>query len=126
MERHHRLIESRATIELFQKMCDQRQQAAVKFEFTMRAEEDRRRDVVKHWLGSFNNDGELEQHRDRRGICAGSGEWLLKEDKFQDWFGLSFFATPMLWMTGIPGAGMHDEVPRSTSSMLTSLFYLPT
>jgi hypothetical protein len=39
------------------------------------------------------------------GICKGTGDWLLKEDKFTKWLDFGDSSTKVLWFKGIPGAG---------------------
>jgi hypothetical protein len=52
---------------------------------------------------------------------AGSGDWILKDEKVQNWIGLDTPVTSVLWLNGIPGAGMLDFL----SSFIRN-FYLLT
>lgn len=61
--------------------------------------------AVKQWLSSFDNLSEQERHQRQRAECPKSGRWLFQEESFDNWRNFNFCSTPMLWMTGIPGAG---------------------
>jgi hypothetical protein len=42
----------------------------------------------------------------RRQVCEGSGDWLLKDDTFTTWMDPGKKSSRLLWLQGIPGAGM--------------------
>jgi hypothetical protein len=50
----------------------------------------------------------LDHHnfRDIRNKYAGSGDWILKNEKVQDWMEHDTPVSSVLWLNGIPGAGM--------------------
>lgn len=63
----------------------------------------RRRTRVLHWLGSENAIERHEQACSKR--KEGTGEWLIKKQRFQQWFSPDQCIDPLLWLHGIPGAG---------------------
>ena len=40
-------------------------------------------------------------------LCKGTGNWLLRDDKFTQWLDPSTTTKKTLWLEGIPGAGEH-------------------
>lgn len=104
LKEHKRLIESRATIMQLQETIAIRKRVEAGFSDELKAEQDRQRDEAKAWLSGFDNSGEQSRYREAR-ICPGSGEWLLNDNKFENWHSFDFCTTPLLWLTGIPGAG---------------------
>jgi len=39
-------------------------------------------------------------------MCEGTGKWLLQENKFTQWLDQGNSTNKLLWLEGIPGAGM--------------------
>lgn len=105
MKRHQQLIESRANVMQLQEMKALRQKSDDEFASIAKAEDDRRRDIVRQWLAGFSNEKEQDRCRRLRKDCPGSGRWLIQSNRFQEWYSLSNWSTPVLWLTGIPGAG---------------------
>ena len=105
MKRHRGLIETRATIMEFQEMRALRENSELLHKSAVEAENDRRRDLVKQWLLGFCNENELERNLRVRVVASGSGRWLLEKSIFRGWFSPNLCSAPLLWLTGIPGAG---------------------
>jgi hypothetical protein len=49
---------------------------------------------------------EEELYRIRGRICEGTGRWLLRDDAFRKWLKDSEKPAKLIWIQGIPGAGM--------------------
>lgn len=49
-------------------------------------------------------DEELDRVRSQ--ICSGTGKWLIKDSAFRDWLDGTDKPTRILWLQGIPGAGL--------------------
>lgn len=72
-------------------------------------EEDERKQkclAVVAWLSaSANTIPDHEKFRRIRAESAGSGRWILQNDKVQNWREMDTPVSSMLWIHGIPGAG---------------------
>ena len=44
-----------------------------------------------------------------------SGKWILRHPYLKDWMDLTCTNIPVLWVNGIPGAGIHSQVSRTFS-----------
>ena len=44
-------------------------------------------------------------------LCDGTGKWLLRNDEFLKWLDPSNTTNGILWLSGIPGAGMLYHPP---------------
>ncbi|CAH0046236.1 unnamed protein product [Clonostachys solani] len=97
--------ESRASIMEFQEIRAVQQKADDQLALTEKAQEEAHRSSVKSWLSGFSNEGEQDCHRQVRSLCPGSGRWLFGNPCFQRWLDLNYCDTPLIWLTGIPGAG---------------------
>ncbi|KAK3321504.1 hypothetical protein B0T19DRAFT_374928 [Cercophora scortea] len=124
-----RLIENRASLTQFEKIRDLRASATRSFEQEQEGRESRQRDRVMQWLSPFNCVNEHERHRSKRSVCKDPGRWLLNNDKFKDWVSSDRSANPMLWLSGIPGAGktvlasvVVDEV-KNVPNATVAFFY---
>jgi hypothetical protein len=68
-------------------------------------ENQRCRDVIGQWLSAGNYEADQETYSDIRNEYPGTGQWLMEFDKFKAWFNPYFCTVPLLWLSGIPGAG---------------------
>lgn len=93
-----------------QEAISTRQQVENTFKHDLKVEHDRQHNEVRMWLSGFDNGDDHSRHRDAR-IHPASGHWLLTDHRFENWKSLDFCSTPLLWMTGIPGAGKPPVGP---------------
>ena len=105
MKQHRTLIESQAGIIEFEEVQRVRKLAEVEFRNARDADLDRRRSKVLQWLSPASSEIIQEGCEKARSEYLGTGQWLLKEDKFSKWFDPNFCSNPLLWLSGIPGAG---------------------
>jgi hypothetical protein len=72
-----------------------------------KVEEDRKYLAVLEWLSGANSTV-LDHYtfRGRRTEYAGSGDWILKHEKVQNWMEPDTPESSVLWINGIPGAGI--------------------
>jgi hypothetical protein len=105
MERHRLLVLESANFTQFQEIQSIRNNANNAFEREEKTNEDLRRLVVKQWLSAADWEAQQNRHRSARSICANAGGWLLEHPQFQKWFSPDYCTTPLLWLSGIPGAG---------------------
>lgn len=115
MRRNRRLIENRVTFAEFEEIQNHRQSAMNASGREKIARDDRCQAVVRQWLSAFPCDEELDRHRNTRSICPDSGRWLLENEKFKKWLNPDFCLSPLLWLSGIPGAGIHLYPPKFLS-----------
>ncbi|KAH7022148.1 hypothetical protein EDB80DRAFT_694105 [Ilyonectria destructans] len=103
MRRHRHLVESQASIVLFEETQTLRRLAEEKFQGLQNDYLRQRLPEVMRWLSPYNS--KLQHDKCTKDKFPGSGEWLLAERGFKNWFDPFFCSTPLLWLNGIPGAG---------------------
>lgn len=119
LERHRQLVDGSANLTQFLESQSLRNEENSKFERAAKDNEDERRRVVQEWLSPANCEIQQNHHRTKRSFCADAGRWLLEHVQFQKWFSPDKCATPLLWLSGIPGAGITGLSFRSRSGVLT-------
>lgn len=66
--------------------------------------------IVTTWLSATDVETEQAEHTKLRAEYPGTGRWLLDNPSFKDWFDPQIAMThPLLWLTGIPGAGNYSS-----------------
>ena len=103
LHRHKSLIESQATIVEYEVLLDLRARSQRQFEEQLLAELDRKRLSVQQWLCPLDAQARHEDATEKR--YGNSGDWLLKNATFEKWFDFNYGNEPLLWLSGIPGAG---------------------
>ncbi|KAK3988674.1 hypothetical protein QBC44DRAFT_328722 [Cladorrhinum sp. PSN332] len=102
MARHTRLLAQGVGFVQLEELSNTRREAQQRFQIQRQDEVDRRRRETISWLNPYPS--QLRKYQDAR-LCPDAGKWLLKNNRFQGWFDPTFCANPLLWITGIPGAG---------------------
>jgi hypothetical protein len=81
-------------------------------------EKDRKYLAILDWFSAAQSTtADHESFREIRTPYAGSGRWILKHEKIQNWREMDTPVSSILWVNGIPGAGMPppfmllDSVP---------------
>jgi hypothetical protein len=92
--------------ELLQQSQEARLRTEERFECLHREETDRQKQFVLKWLSAADTMSDQDHHRGCRNI-PDSGQWLLENKRFQAWLDPNSDAAPLLWTTGIPGAGNY-------------------
>jgi len=64
----------------------------------------RQKQQVLKWLSAADARSDQDHHRGCRNKTDG-GHWLLRNKRFLAWIEATSDASPLLWVTGIPGAG---------------------
>lgn len=100
----------------FTKLQDLRISARIEFQRASKAEQDRRREKILQLLGDVNPYAKHQDAAKRR--YADTGKWLLADELFKKWFDLDHCVEPLVWLNGMPGAGIY---PRKLS-MVKRLF----
>jgi hypothetical protein len=88
--------------------------AEQRFGYLERAATYRQRQQVIKWLSAADAGSDQDHHRGYRNKID-SGHWILRDKRFQAWADQTSDSAPLLWVTGIPGAGNHH--PRSTRQL---------
>ncbi|KAI1846006.1 hypothetical protein JX266_007815 [Neoarthrinium moseri] len=102
---NRRLLEGRVSRLEFEQMLNLRVSSKYEFNKIQKTQIADRRVQVMQWLSPFDCDAEQDRNRRTRSICKDPGRWLIEDDRFQDWFRPHGSLTPLLWLSGIPGAG---------------------
>jgi hypothetical protein len=100
-----RLLESRIPLPQFEEIQHHRLRETQNLERERLAQEAKNRIMVAQWLSGFNGEAMQDQYRDRRSICKDPGRWLIDDQRFQKWHSSDYCPNPLLWLSGIPGAG---------------------
>jgi hypothetical protein len=74
------------------------------FDNLRREETQRQKQYVLKWLSAADAMSDQDHHRDCR-KSSDSGQWLLQNKRFRAWHDTDSLSAPLLWVTGIPGAG---------------------
>lgn len=114
--RHKRLLAEGVSAMEVENSGKIRQELREEFERQRQIETDRRRDEVIRWLSPSPSRELLGRHREARKICPDSGDWLLKSPIFDGWFNPKYSTNPLLWITGILGAGKSTYIPAEVGS----------
>lgn len=92
--------------ELLQQSKEARLRTDEGFESLQLEESHRRIQFVLRWLSPADAMSDQDHHR----VCRGrsdSGHWLLANGRFKAWSDPDSDSSPLLWMTGMPGAGNY-------------------
>jgi hypothetical protein len=103
--RHEGLVRSQATLVQCEGLQTLRNEAVAAFKANREATEERRRKAVLEWLSAAEYDADQEKNNKIREEYPETGRWLLGNDLFKSWFQPDVCTAPILWISGIPGAG---------------------
>jgi hypothetical protein len=110
MQQHRHLIESQASLVEFVEVQKVREIAEIEFQNARNADIDRRRSKVLQWLSPASSQIIQEGCEKARAEYPGTGQWLFSNERFSKWFHPDFCQSPLLWLSGIPGAGKLQSV----------------
>lgn len=77
--------------------------------------------TVRSWLGDDSTTTRHEDIAKRR--HPDTGEWIFENPKFKRWYDPEHCKDPLLWIHGLPGAGMFSQA-RMRSRHYRKLMYL--
>lgn len=102
----------------------------------IRAEDDNRRRNLEHFEKTERFHSQQEYHNIRTAvspefydskldwiygrICEGSGKWLIRNSTFAKWKDVTDVSTKILWLQGIPGAGLSGPLSWYRRTSLTA------
>ncbi|KAK3936465.1 hypothetical protein QBC46DRAFT_419250, partial [Diplogelasinospora grovesii] len=106
IHRHCHLIESQATLAEIQASLREREAQDGHRRKMQDSENIWRLREIFRWLRAVNVENDQHDYANIRAECPGTGQWLLDNVTFKDWFQpLCLAIPPLLWLNGIPGAG---------------------
>jgi hypothetical protein len=103
------LLESQASLI---ELTEHRKSVAEREERYRREKDDedhRKRRAVRDWLSAANSADDQANYTHESANYPGTGEWILRDSLVGAWSNPSIMTTPLLWLTGIPGAGEYDK-----------------
>lgn len=109
---HRALIESQATLLHLQQYQDDRVKLLDGLDRTEKAENNRKYKEVLEWVSGAKSMVDHESTCEVRSDYPESGKWILKNEKFRNWRHAEGPISSVLWLNGIPGAGMFTFAPR--------------
>ncbi|KAH7065669.1 hypothetical protein BKA63DRAFT_571819 [Paraphoma chrysanthemicola] len=103
LRRHKLLIESQASIAQYELLHNIQTDSLKRFQEQKKAETMQKRLGLKSWLCSVDVQ---VRHEEAAKIRHGSsGDWIFQDPTFKKWYEISSCWDPLLWLTGMPGAG---------------------
>jgi len=114
------LIESQATLEQFEAIQFIRNAQAEQLKEQREEARRQRRARVRAWLAAEDMRSEQEYHSTVRQEFPGTGRWIIKKRLVNEWLDLETKCEPLLWLTGIPGAGTSGFLSSYHESDITS------
>ena len=121
LSRHKQLIVEQAALLHFQQYREDSQKALLYIQqyeqdrseriMLLKAQEEEKmkrkyRDLLEWFSAAKTTAQDHQTFHDIRCKYAGSGGWILKDEKIQNWMGVDTPVASVLWLNGIPGAGM--------------------
>jgi hypothetical protein len=108
---HRKLVESQANLTQIEEYQKERRLEEERFNKEIGDEERRRLHAVVNWLKPTDVEADQTRFREIRADYPTTGCWLLRDQRFLDWFDPQYpVIPPLLWLSGIPGAGMSSQI----------------
>ena len=104
--RHRELIKNQATFEEFEAVQSVRVMQAEQLKQQKEEASRQRQARVRSWLSAEDMKLEHEDYTEVRRDFPGTGRWILEKRPVKRWLDLDDNHSSLLWLTGIPGAGM--------------------
>ena len=109
LSRHKNLIESQASLAEYEQSQLARLAAQNSFEQTAKDEKSRRLTAVIERIHPPNSLNDHEQAVEIRQEHPDTGRWILEVRQLKQWMDPLATDVPVLWVNGIPGAGMLND-----------------
>lgn len=117
LSRHKSLIENQASLLDYEQSKLARVAAQNSFEEIAEAEKKRRSLAVTDKIRPPNTRVDQEKAKETRQECPESGKWILQNAFLRDWMDLNCQNVLLLWVNGIPGAGILPSLLQGVPSM---------
>jgi hypothetical protein len=106
LARHKSLVESRASLAQYRTYREDIADMQSKLDVLIEEEHDKKMKAVKEWLAVGSQpQQDHDAYRDIRKEFPSTGRWIRKHESIKDWMNADSLPTPLLWLTGMPGAG---------------------
>ena len=104
------LLVQTASVWHFQEAQDARVRVSQDFESHKFRDDQRRKSYVVDWLSHVScQNRHMELRREQRSYPE-STRWIFKTTELYEWFRAGETSSPLLWVSGIPGAGSLHSV----------------
>jgi hypothetical protein len=110
---HRALIESQATLLHFQQYQADRIRLLDDLDRSEKGELHKKYREVLEWVSGGKTIVDHESACEARSEYPDSGRWILKNNKLQNWRHADTPISSLLWLNGIPGAGMLTFASRT-------------
>ena len=104
MQRHKAILEAQASLVEYQQFEVTSAYMKAEFAKLQSSENDRRCSRVQEWLGCAVNNRTRHENVNKQRF-GNSGQWLLQDQCFKNWFASNQCVDPLLWLHGLPGSG---------------------
>jgi hypothetical protein len=102
---HSLLLRKEAQFEHIQQEHEARVRSLEHFESVEKAHQLQEYRGLRTEISPQTYDDKLDRLRGQ--LCSGTGKWLLKDDTFTKWLNASDSSVRLIWIHGIPGAGLY-------------------
>ena len=110
LSRHKSLIENQASLLDYEQSKLARVAAENSFGDIAKAEKKRRSLAVTDKIRPPNSRIDQDKAKETRQEYPESGKWILRQASLRDWMDLNRPNLPLLWVNGIPGAGISPSL----------------
>jgi hypothetical protein len=108
LARHKDFVESNATLAHYQRYQEDIKDLNKKLDDLVAEEQQKKKRAVSDWLAvGHQPEKNHEDFRHVRRPYPTTAQWILENGHIKDLLGSGVPATPIIWMHGIPGAGMR-------------------
>lgn len=111
IERHTLLMRKEVSLEHIRAEHDFRLRSLEHFKTTERSHRRQEYHTIKTDISPKTSEDKLDWFHGR--VCEGTGRWLMRDTTFAKWLDSSDTSTRIVWLQGIPGAGVSKS--RQTS-----------
>lgn len=106
--RHKDLVESRGTLAQYRRYKEDMEDLKARFDDQVATEQGKQKIAVKEWLSVgdqlFKDHAEFSSIRNQ---YATTTRWIMANKSVEQWIDADEPDTPILWVHGIPGAGIY-------------------
>lgn len=106
LARHKDLVECRASLTQYRRYQEDITGLKAKIDGLVKDEHNKKATRVKEWLATgAQSIYDHERFLAEREPYPSTGRWILDHEIISDWMNAEVPASPIVWMTGMPGAG---------------------
>lgn len=110
--RHKELVESRGTLAQYRRYKDDMEDLKRRLDDLLDAEQEKKKKAVKEWLSAGKQlQEEHAAFSTIRDEFATTTRWIMGNEHVKHWINVDDPDSPILWVHGIPGAGIYLSHP---------------